>query len=182
MTTSFDLHAMALLLRQGRRLNSFSLGLLALTGLWLLFAAFGYGAMRGAGYLLGGSIMAGLLQFYYATRVDFDAGLLMWAARERDLADAAATLDASMQALNLVPPERGGRDWSERIGGARRLLLRQALSLAAQLLLLAVAWWLAVQPLNRGEEAKTSDNGRVALQFDATRSLPALRSGGRAHA
>ena len=182
MTTSFDLHATALLLRQGRRLNAFSLGLLALTGLWLLFAAFGFGAMGGAGYLLGGSILAGLLQFYYATRVDFDAGLLMWAARERDLADAAATLDASMQALNLVPPERGGREWSERIRGARRLLLRQALSLAAQLLLLAVAWWLAVQPLNRDDDPKAFDNGRVALRLDAACALPTLQSGGRAHA
>ena len=53
MTTSFDLHTMGLLLRQGRRLNALSLGLLALTGVWLLFAGFGFLILLGANaYLL----------------------------------------------------------------------------------------------------------------------------------
>jgi len=163
MTTSFDLHTMGLLLRQGRRLNALSLGLLALTGVWLLFAGFGFGVLEGwTAYGLAMSVIAGLLQIYYAARVDFDAGLLLAAARERDPAQAAASLDASLQRLGLLAAERAGRDWSARWRGARKLLRRQAICLVAQALLLATAWWLAPLPLDADDEPAAFD-GRVAM-------------------
>ncbi|KRD75747.1 hypothetical protein [Lysobacter sp. Root983] len=163
MTTAFELHTMGLLLRQGRCLNALSLGLLALTGLWLLLAGFGFGALVGwTAYGLGLSAIAGLLQVYYAARVDFDAGLLLAAARERDPAHAATAVDASLQALGLQPPERAGRDWSARWRGARGLLRRQAACLIAQALLLASAWWLAPLPLDNDPAPEAFDDGPVA--------------------
>lgn len=163
MTTAFELHTMGLLLRQGRRLNVLSLGLLALAGVWLLLNGFGFSTLEGwAVYGLTISAIAGLLQIYYAARVDFDAGLLLAAARERDPAQAAAALDASLQALGLQPPERAGRDWSARWRGARDLLRRQALCLVAQALLLAMAWWLALLPGDRYAAPQAFDDEPVA--------------------
>lgn len=173
MTTAFELHTMGLLLRQGRRLNALSLGMLALTGLWLLLAGFGFGALEGwTAYGLGMSAIAGLLQVYYAARVDFDAGLLQAAARERDPAQAAAAVDASLQALGLQPPERAGRDWSARWRGARGLLRRQAACLIAQTLFLAAAWWLAPLPLDQDAGPEAFDDGPVASQSRHERVPP----------
>lgn len=182
MTTAFDLHTMGLLLRQGRRLNTLSLGLLALTGVWLLFVGFGFGALQGwTAYALIASVLAGLLQVYHAARVDFDAGLMLAAARERDPAQAAASLDASLQALGLQPRERAGRDWPARWRGARGLLRRQAACLVAQALLLASAWWWAPLPLEVDYEPAAFDEGRAVSYAPCTTArLPSF--GGALHA
>ncbi|MEX5669780.1 hypothetical protein ABFV57_33545, partial [Pseudomonas neuropathica] len=47
-------------------------------------------------------------------------------------------LDHALTALGLQPADRGGRPWHERISGALTLLRRQALLVAAQVLLTLV--------------------------------------------
>ncbi|WP_190285828.1 hypothetical protein [Montanilutibacter psychrotolerans] len=153
MTTRFTLRTMALLLRQGRRLNALSWLLLALAGGWLVIAASGQGTLAGGSlpWLLV-SVSAGLLQLYHAVRVDLDADLLEALSEaggapggsDEDVADASArTLDASLQSLGLQPPSGGGRDWRARWRGARRLLLWQSAWLLAQWVSVGLALWSA---------------------------------------
>ncbi|MGO1000375.1 hypothetical protein [Lysobacter sp. CA196] len=131
-TTSFDLRAMAALLAQGRQLCALSWLLLAAALLMAaLPAAVATTATPGA-LPLALSIGAGLLQCYYALRVDFDARLFQAASEDQDSTRAAQRLDASLLALGLLKPGRGGRDWPARWRGARGLMMGQAVSLALQ--------------------------------------------------
>ncbi|MEO8215626.1 MAG: hypothetical protein ABI718_00940 [Acidobacteriota bacterium] len=77
----------------------------------------------------------GLVVNYYGFRMAFDARLLTDAAAERL---TAADLDVALTALSLAKASKGGRSWSERCLGAKRLSIRCGMALAAQLLVAAI--------------------------------------------
>lgn len=124
---AFDLRAMAALLSQGRHLCVLS---------WLLLAAALLAVVVPTAspppWPIALSIGAGLLQCYYALRVDFDARLFQLASEDEDSTRAAHRLDASLLALGLLKPGGEGRDWPARWRGARGLMMRQAISLSLQ--------------------------------------------------
>ncbi|MDD2101582.1 hypothetical protein [Pseudomonas putida] len=139
MSIDMQLQVTASLLRRGDSLDRLS------SGLTLLGALLGLGQylMPGPGLwslaCSGGLLVLGLWQKYWALRVAFDADLFRHLAdRAEDLPQRTQDLDQALTALGLQPAERGGRPWSERIAGALKLLRRQALLVAAQLLLTLV--------------------------------------------
>ncbi len=160
MTTPFDLRTMALLLRQGARLDRLSRGALLVAAVWIV-AALSTLHVPGASVvaLVMASVIAGLVQAYFALRVAFDAGLLQMLAEavagsqsdplphapgdvppRASVSEAAATLlDDSLQFLGLLPASKASRDWSARWAGASRLLRLQGVWLAVQLIALLVA-------------------------------------------
>ena len=142
MSTAADLPMMHLLLRQGRLPAALSLGLL-LVALLLLGIEPGL-AMFAAGLLLL-SVAVGVVQAYYAVRVQLDASLLQLLLRE-DLQGGAAAerVDAALHTVGLrrrdaQAPVRG---WDARWIGMRRLLVHQYVATLLQfsVLLLAVLW------------------------------------------
>lgn len=150
MSSDMELHTVASLLRRGHSLDQFS------TGLTLLAALLGLGQWllsRMDPWLLLFSAMLftlGVLQKYWAFRVAFDADLFQRVADgTQPLAERTEALDRALNALGLQPAERGGRLWTERSHGALRLLRRQSLLLAAQVVLtlgfILSSPWLAFQ-------------------------------------
>jgi len=150
MSSDMELHAVASLLRRGHSLDQFS------TGLTLLAALLGLGQCllgRIDPWLLLFSALLftlGVLQKYWALRVAFDADLFQRVADgTHPLAERTEALDRALNALGLQPAERGGRLWTERSHGALRLLRRQSLLLAAQVVLtlgfILSSPWLAFQ-------------------------------------
>lgn len=148
MSSDMELHSVASLLRQGRSLDQFS------TGLTLLAALLGLGQWllgRIDPWLLLFSAVLftlGVLQKYWALRVAFDADLFQRVADgTHPLVERTQALDQALVALGLQPAGRGGRPWSERQNGALRLLRRQSLLLAAQVILtlgfILTSPWLA---------------------------------------
>jgi hypothetical protein len=142
MSTTPDIAAMQLLLRQGRWPALLSLGLL-LAGVLLLGLGPGL-AMIAAGLVLL-SVGAGLAQGYHAWRVELDASLLQLLGDEGLDGDAAARrIDQLLHdsGLRRLQPDAPLRGWDTRWAGMRRLLLRQYLLTAVQvaLLVLAVVW------------------------------------------
>ncbi|QNH22981.1 hypothetical protein HEP73_03930 [Xanthomonas sp. GW] len=137
MSTPLELRTMAALLRQASPLDRLSLALLAvalLLGVW-------YGS-AGAHVALAAcllSVLAGVLQRYWAARVGLDAALLDAVLAEADLDQAGADLDAALHRLGLLRRLPPPRDWQARWRGMRGLLLRQIASLALQLLALLAA-------------------------------------------
>ncbi|WP_295943011.1 hypothetical protein [uncultured Xanthomonas sp.] len=128
---------MAAVLRQGAPLDRLSLLLLALT---VALAAW----YAGGGALLpvvwcGVAALAGLLQRYWAARVGLDVALLEAVLAEPDLPRAGADLDAVLQRLGLLRRPPPPRDWLARWQGMRRLLRRQLLCFALQVLSLLLA-------------------------------------------
>lgn len=142
MSTVPDLATMQLLLRQGRWPACLSLGLL-LVALLLLGIETGL-AMIAAGLLLL-SVAAGIAQAYHAWRVGLDADLLQL-LRDEGLHDEAAARRTDQllhdSGLRRASPAAQLRGWDARWAGMRRLLLRQYLLTAVQLVLvlLAVLW------------------------------------------
>lgn len=141
--TPFDLRAMGLLLRQGRRLHGVSMGLAALAAAWLVLQAMAPAALdAGVAAMLAASLLAAATQLYCAIRTDFDADLLV-ALSEHPEGTDTRTLDASLRSLGLAPAGGRERSWPERWRGARGWMRRQGMSLALQGLLLAAAWLVA---------------------------------------
>ncbi|MDR2960308.1 MAG: hypothetical protein LBV10_12255 [Stenotrophomonas sp.] len=142
MSATPDIAAMQLLLRLGRWPASLSQGLL-LAALLLLGIEPGL-AMLAAGLLLL-SVVAGIAQAYHAWRVALDASLLRL-LRDEGLKDEAAAqrIDRLLHdsGLRRAPDAEPPRGWDLRWAGMRRLLLRQYLLTAVQLVLvlLAVLW------------------------------------------
>ncbi len=142
MSTAADLPMMHLLLRQGRLPAALSAGLL-LVALLMLGIEPGL-AMFAAGLLLL-SVAVGVVQAYYAVRVQLDASLLQLLLREGLQGDAAAErVDAALHTAGLrrrdaQAPVRG---WDVRWIGMRRLLVRQYVATLLQfaVMLLAVLW------------------------------------------
>lgn len=142
MSTAADLPMMHLLLRQGRLPAALSLGLL-LVALLLLGTEPGL-AMFAAGLLLL-SVAVGVVQAYYAVRVQLDASLLQLLLREHLQGDAAAErVDAALHTAGLRRRDAQAqvRGWDVRWIGMRRLLVRQYVATLLQfsVLLLAVLW------------------------------------------
>ncbi|MET0551011.1 MAG: hypothetical protein ABW002_17265 [Xanthomonas sp.] len=137
MSTPLELRTMAAVLRQGAPLDRLSLALLVVA---LLLGAWypGHGAMLAAVWC-GVSVLAGLLQRYWAARVGLDVALLEAVLAEAELPRAGADLDAALQRLGLLRALPPPRDWLARWQGMRRLLRRQLSSLAVQLLALVLA-------------------------------------------
>ncbi|MCC4588369.1 hypothetical protein JWH11_08830 [Xanthomonas melonis] len=146
MTTSLmTLATMRAVLRQGGMLDRFSLLLLA--------AAIALLGVAEAPPLIqlsyGLSVLAGMLQRYWAFRVGLDAdlldGVIAQLAHRGGSEDAAAQqLDAALHAVGLVATPPSPRDWSARWNGMRRLLRWQLLSVAVQTLALVAALALRV--------------------------------------
>lgn len=133
---------MQLLLRQGRLPATLSLGLL-LVALLLLGLVPAPAPVSQVLWLA--SVAGGLVQGYYAWRLQLDAGLLQLLQDQGLGGEAAARwLDEQLQATGLRPAAAAAATcgWELRWAGMRRLLLRQHLACALQLaaLLLALGW------------------------------------------
>ncbi|WP_369977264.1 hypothetical protein [Xanthomonas bundabergensis] len=137
MSTPLQLRTMAALLRQAAPLDRLSLALLAVA--LLLGAWYGNAGATVAAALCLLSVLAGLLQRYWAARVGLDVALLEAALAEADLDQAGSDLDAALHRLGLLRRLPPPRDWQARWRGMRGLLLRQVASLALQLLALLAA-------------------------------------------
>lgn len=140
MPVDMELHVTASLLRQGRSLDQLS------TGLTLLGVLFGLAQLLMTSIiplcliLSTGLIILGLLQKYWALRVAFDADLFALVARNAEsLPERTRSLDLALQNLGLQSATRAGRPWAERQRGALKLLRKQAILLAAQVLLTLAA-------------------------------------------
>jgi hypothetical protein len=141
--SSFTLQAMAALMHQGRRVDALSRLLAAGAIAWLLLATLGCRDQAPLAFVaIGASLAAGLVQAWYATRVDFDARLFAALVSRADTEATAAQLDATLLELGLVDRAASGRDWAARWHGARRLLRRQAACLALQAIALGVGYAL----------------------------------------
>ena len=137
MSTEMQLYSVASLLRRGRALDQLS------TGLTLLGALYGLGQYLLTSVTLGGLLVSlalvllGLMEKYLALRVAFDADLFQCVAdTPAALEHSTQALDQALSALGLQPAQRGGRPWDQRSRGALGLLRRQALLLAAQVLVI----------------------------------------------
>ena len=138
MSTPMQLELVAALLRQGRPFDALSRGLLLLATGWLVLLAGGFSKPHTAVVAaLLASLLLGLLQRWFALRVDLDARLLRVVAGQAattDLATATATLDEALVGQGMLPAARAGRPWTERLAGARRLWRRQLGALLLQVL------------------------------------------------
>lgn len=137
MSTEMQLYSVASLLRRGRALDQLS------TGLTLLGALYGLGQYLLTSVTLSGLLVSlalvllGLVEKYLALRVAFDADLFQRVAdAPTTLEHSTQALDQALSALGLQPAQRGGRPWDQRSRGALGLLRRQALLLAAQVLVI----------------------------------------------
>ncbi|MBO9826909.1 hypothetical protein J7373_01450 [Xanthomonas sp. A2111] len=137
MSTPLELRTMAAVLRQAAPLDRLSLLLLAVTALLAAWYA-GTGAVLAVS-CCGVAALAGLLQRYWAARVGLDMALLDAVLAEPDLQHAGADLDAALQRLGLLRTLPPPRDWLARWQGMRRLLRRQLLYFALQVLALVLA-------------------------------------------
>lgn len=137
MSTEMQLYSVASLLRRGHALDQLS------TGLTLLGALYGLGQYLLTSVTLGellvslALVLLGLVEKYLALRVAFDADLFQRVAdAPTTLEHSTQALDQALSALGLQPAQRGGRPWDQRSRGALGLLRRQALLLAAQVLVI----------------------------------------------
>lgn len=124
----------AAVLRRGKMLHAASLLLTAVGLSQLCIAHFTAQHLGAYGILLAGAtVVAGMLEFYYALRVAFDAEIFGLFAHPEDI----PSFDAVMTRMGLMPGEKSGRPLDARIAGAFSLLKKQAYCLAAQILLAA---------------------------------------------
>ncbi|OOW72710.1 hypothetical protein Xmlh_05495 [Xanthomonas axonopodis pv. melhusii] len=144
-TSPLTLPAMRAVLRQGAALDRFSLLLLA-AAIGLLGVAEAPPLMQ-LGYAV--SVLAGVVQRYWAFRVGLDADLLAASIAHLKRCggteqEAAHQLDAAMHAIGLLAKLPPARDWASRCAGMRRLLRWQLASVVVQLLLVAAALALGI--------------------------------------
>ncbi|WP_372392101.1 hypothetical protein ACCQ05_18930 [Xanthomonas sp. NCPPB 3582] len=142
-TSLMTLATMRAVLRQGAPLDRFSLLLAAAIALLGVAEA---PPLIQLSYAL--SVMAGVVQRYWAFRVGLDADLLEGTIAHLGHGgseqDAAQQLDAAMHAVGLMATPPSGRNWASRWNGMRRLLRWQLASTLVQLLLFAVALALRI--------------------------------------
>lgn len=129
-----NLHLVASLLGRGRQLECLS------DGITLLALAYGLAPLVTHLSPLASAVCAvllglGLLHKYWAIRVALDAALFARLATSADLTADTQALDRALFDLSLKPHARDARDWPARSQGALGLLRRQALCLAAQVVL-----------------------------------------------
>jgi hypothetical protein len=137
MNTPLQLRTMAALLRQAVPLDRLSLVLLAVA--LLLGARYANVDTSLAAMLCLLSVLAGVVQRYWAARVGLDAALLDAVLAEVELDQAGSDLDAALHRLGLLRRLPPPRDWHARWRGMRGLVLLQIASLALQLLALLAA-------------------------------------------
>ena len=137
MSIAMELAVVAALLRQGALLH----GLSRLALLVALLAGLVLIARRQILWipvlLCAVSVFAGFVQTFFAVRVGLDAALFERLARIADtggaeLAAATVALDTALQRQFALPDGKHGRDWAQRIAGARRLFRLQQLALGLQ--------------------------------------------------
>jgi hypothetical protein len=135
MASEMHVQLVAGLLRRGRNLDQLST---ALTLFALLIGLAGWLKLVNpqAAALIGAALfIAGVLQKYFAVRVALDAELFALMASDlQQLQRRTIELDQALGNLGQSA-DKSGRNWSERSQGALRLLRRQALCLAAQVLI-----------------------------------------------
>lgn len=129
-----NLYLVASLLGRGRQLERLS------DGITLLALAYGLAPLVIHLPPLASAVCAvllglGLLHKYWAIRVALDAALFARLATSTDLTIDTQALDRALFDLNLKPHAHDARDWPARSEGALSLLRRQALCLAAQVVL-----------------------------------------------
>ena len=140
--------AAAALLDQGQRADRLSRPITAASALvLLLLPAFLEPPPVLPTTILALVVLLGLIELYLAIRVGFDATLFRRLAAAPEGFDRAR-LDRALSRLGLMPEARTGRPIIERVAGARRLLMWQGVTLAAQLLLILVGAALSA-PLGR---------------------------------
>jgi hypothetical protein len=91
-------------------------------------------------WLLAVSLLAGVLEFWFAARVALDAGLFETIADEKT---DIKQFDAAMVSLGMAKPEKAGRSVEERARGALRLFRRQILFFAIQAIAFACSFILS---------------------------------------
>ena len=138
MSIDMHLQVTASLLRRGGSLDRLSTGI-TLLGALLGLSQYFMTSLEYWGLVCSASlVLLGVLQKYWALRVAFDADLFQNLATDaHHISDRTEALDQALAALRLQSSGRGGRPWNERINGAPKLLRRQALLVAAQVLLTA---------------------------------------------
>ncbi len=134
MTPVLQLRVMAAVLAQARLPAQVS-WLLAAAALLLVVLAPPAGRVVAAAAL---SLLAGLVQAYYAVRIGLDRHLLQ-ALDDADPQAAPAQLDAALHVLGLRRAPEPTRGWDARWQGMRALLRGQCLWLALQALALLAA-------------------------------------------
>ena len=123
----------AALLAQGDRLDRLSRLLTAVALVTLLVLPVSFGLPAGlATAIIAAVALLGLLELHFALRVGVDAALFAGLCETADF----AALDRSLTGLGLMPQAKAGRPAAARVRGAWRLMLYQALCLAAQAVLI----------------------------------------------
>lgn len=132
-------------LDQGRRLNALSRSVT-----WVALLTGTVGALLGGGPALSFAslavvaVIAGLVELWFAARVDLDAQLFRHLGEEARAGRLdLASFDAGMHLAGLMRAPTATRGVAERLAGARRLLGWQAVACMAQLLLMIAAGALA---------------------------------------
>lgn len=155
MSTISLLQVQASLLRQGGQLDSLSVKLtLVSLVLLLLQQPLGFGLWQVVSLWL--CIVLGLMQKYYALRVDFDAQLFSHLAAEiaqtsqseaecgeQRLTAALAKLDQALVQQGLISCPDNTRALAPRCKGAKSLLKRQVMCLVGQLSTMLIMGMLA---------------------------------------
>lgn len=149
MPANSSLYVCAVLLRRGRLIDRLSTALSLITLTLGLAPLLGYPIGVAQAILCTTVIVLGLLEKYWAARVEIDAELFMHMSQHLEqLPERTAELDQALHSLGLQQSTRTPRTWTERSKGALRLLRNQLLYLLAQcaLMLLAIVsmpWLLA---------------------------------------
>ena len=126
------------MLSLGRSLDMWSLGFAALAGVGLLMAVLMHDLMQQR--MLSADLLLALVQRYYALRTGLDAAIFRrWAENWRSL--DGCDVEQNLQAFDagLGKETATCRPLSDRISGARRLLLRQAFWFAVQVICFLIA-------------------------------------------
>jgi len=135
----------AALLEQGRRVDALSHGVTwaaLLTGVIAL--GFGGRGAHGFAAMAAAAVLVGLVELWFAARVDLDAQLFRHLAAEAGAGRLdLARFDAGLHLAGLIPAPTATRGIGARIAGARRLLGAQAAVCALQLMLMAAAGAIA---------------------------------------
>lgn len=105
-----------------------------------LLLALNFDAIHGCadwyGLLIGGSLLAGIVEKYYSLRVRFDVHLFDAISEERL---NLSSLDEGLKHLFPASAPASGRDWDIRVRGAMGLARRQLAAFSLQALLFTIA-------------------------------------------
>ncbi|WP_339513456.1 hypothetical protein [Pseudomonas sp. RL_15y_Pfl2_60] len=133
MPTSGSLYLCAVLLRRGRLLDRLSTALSLVALLLGLAPLLGFPTSVAQAMLCAALITLGLLEKYWAARVEVDAELFSHMSQKiGQLTERTAELDQALEDLGLQQSTAIQRTWTDRSKGALRLLRNQGLCLIGQ--------------------------------------------------